>query len=582
MGGFFLVCRGPNRDRSAELAGLRRAFAELDFAAPEIIEDRHYVFAGYRTLGSASMPLKRDPNGDFVFVCGTCVSDSGIGVVTAARLEEAGRSAPTGEDPIMGHYAAIINRSGQTEIKLDRFGGYHLFYNLAAGIVSSSFYAICTVLDGLTLSQQSACEYVFNGVVSGNETLFNEVALTPIGATIRIGPRGLDVVRPALQVTRDFTAETREASLDHSMALLDRYFAAVARSFGDRVGCALSGGYDSRLILACLRRHGACPRVYVYGSPPEGDVLLASEIARQEGFALAVIDKNDQPTIPPAQFVETAYRNFLAADGYDWGGIFQNGAEIAESARRVQGDVIAFNGGGGEIFRNFFYLRDHEYTIRQLLWSFYSRFDPAILTPTFDSAGYYGGLERKVIDLLGSDERRLARPTVEWLYHSFRCRAWDGKVDSIAGRYGFTAMPYLERSITEHASGLHLTWKNHGAYEAELIRRADYRLARYPSIYGHDFAGPPPLSRRLADYATYIRPPRLRRYTYRLKHVRRRLGDWPGYLATLYREAVLPGGAEVLTRLFRFDQIRDEAQFARILSLEYALRRFGTRVRVEF
>ena len=93
---------------------------------------------------------------------------------------------------------------------------------------------------------------------------------------------------------------------------------------------------------------------------------------------------------------------------------------------------------------------------------------------------------------------------------------------------------------------------------------------------------PPPLSRRIADYATYVRPPWLRRYTYRLRYVRRRPGDWPGYLAKPYRETVLPGGAQILSRLFRLGRIGDEAQFARILSLEYALRRFGSRVTVEF
>src|SRR5271169_1282798 len=225
MGGFFLVCRGPNRDQSKELAELQRAFAELGFASPEIIEARDYVFAGYPPFGDASTPLTRSPNGDFVYVCGTCMDDGGFGAAAAARLHDCASTAA--DDATMGHYAAVLSRHGRTEIRLDRFGGYHLFYNLAAGIVSSSFYAICSVLDSLTLTQQSACEYVFNGVVSGNETLFGEVALAPIGATIRVGPRGLEVIRPTLQVTRDFTLETRAASLDRSMALLDRYFAAV-------------------------------------------------------------------------------------------------------------------------------------------------------------------------------------------------------------------------------------------------------------------------------------------------------------------------------------------------------------------
>jgi len=580
MGGFFLVCAGPNEDRAHEVARLQSAFAELGFAHPEIVKVEGYVFGAYRKFQSGSTGLKRYPKGDFAYVCGTCLSER-IGLAPAASLyEEAAGSTPLREE-IMGHYAAVVRKDGRTEIKLDAFGGYHIFYSLEARIISSSFYAICAVLPSLTISQQSACEYVFNGVVSGDDTLFDEVKLAPIQARILVGSHGLEVVRPRLSATRTFTAARRDASFRKSIELLDRYFGALARSFGDRVCCALSGGYDSRLILAYLRRHGIKPRVYVYGSAREQDVLIAEEIARGEGFPLDVIDKDDRPVIPPGEFAAAARRNFLATDGYGYAGIFHNGAETEESARRVCGDTIAINGGGGEIFRNFFYLLDRGYTIREILWSFYSRFDPATCTAVFDRESYYRSLERKVMNLLGSDARWLPRPTVEWLYHSFRCRAWDGKVDSIAGWYGFTAMPYLERAITRHASALPLYWKNHGAYEAELIRRIDSRLAGYRSIYGHDFSRSPPPSRRLSDYWTYLRPPWLRRYTYRLRHFRR-AGDWPGYLAFAYREAILPGGTAVLQRLLRIENVVDHAQFARILSLEYALRQFGDRVNVEF
>ena len=138
-----------------------------------------------------------------------------------------------------------------------------------------------------------------------------------------------------------------------------------------------------------------------------------------------------------------------------------------------------------------------------------------------------------MIDLLGSDERRLARPTVEWLYHSFRCRAWDSKGNSIASHTDLPRCPTSNARSPSMRARCAYQWKNHGAYEAELIRRADRRLAQYPSIYGHDFAGPPPLSMQVRGCATSVRPPWLRRYTYRLKHVRPPPGDWPGYLATL-------------------------------------------------
>ena len=580
MGGFFVVCLAPNEDRSEEVTRLQRAFAELGFGAPEIVRTRKYVFAAYPKFQSRSVGLTRCPNGDFAWVCGTCLSE-GAGVTAANSLYEGlAAGSPIGQE-IMGHFAVVLEKHGRTEIKLDRFGGYHLFYSADARIVSSSFYAICCVLPSLTLTQQSTCEYVFNGVVSGNETLFHEVKLAPIEARIVVGPHGLEVFRPRLLPTPGFNSGRRDALLRESIALLDSYFGAVGRSFSDRVRCALSGGYDSRLILAYLRRHGIRASVYVYGGAEQRDVRFATHIARGEGFDLDVIDKDDRPIAPPAEFIATAHRNFLATDGYGYAGIFHNGAETEEVARRVLGDTIAIHGGGGEIFRNFFYLPNRVYTINELLWSFYSQFNPAACTAVFDSKSYYRGLEKKVIDILGSDEPRLARPAIEWLYHGFRCRAWNGKVDSISGRYGFTAMPYLERSITEHASALPLRWKNHGAYEAELIRRVDSRLAGYPSIYGHDFSGPPELSRQLFDYLTYLRPPWLRRYIYRLKYFRRP-GDWPVYIASRYRDAVLPGGITVPRRLFHLDRVGDPLQYTRILSLEYAIRQFGSRVIVDF
>ena len=178
MGGFFLVCAGPQEDRQADVIRLQETFAELGFAPPEIVEAQGYIFGAYPKFQNQAAGLKRYPNGDFAFVCGTCLSEKN-GLASADSLYEAAAAASPISEAIMGHYAAVVKKDGRTEIKLDRFGGYHLFYSLEARIVSSSFCAICSVLPSLTLSQQSACEYVFNGVVSGNETLFGEIKLAP-------------------------------------------------------------------------------------------------------------------------------------------------------------------------------------------------------------------------------------------------------------------------------------------------------------------------------------------------------------------------------------------------------------------
>jgi asparagine synthase (glutamine-hydrolysing) len=582
MGGFFLLCRKPNEDRSDELRELQKGFADIGFAAPEIVADKHYVLAAYPKFQARAPEIKRHSNGDFLFVCGTCLSNRGVGLAAAkARYEAADEISPPADD-VMGHYAIILRKKGETEIILDRRGVYQVFYHLTSGIVCSSFYAICLALRSLTLVRQAAYEYVFNGVVSGDETLFREVMLAPIQARIVVGPGTLKVSGSPPFVASAATSATRCTSINQSIDLLDRFFGPVARVFGDRVGSALSGGYDSRLIVACLRRHGAKPRVYVYGSESDADVRLARAIAVGEGFPVAVINKEARPVVPPVVFAETAQRNFLAADGYDYAGIFHNGAEIKESARRVAGGIIAFNGGGGEIFRNFFYLPDRSYKIREILWTFYSQFDPDVSTARFNIEEYYQNMENKILQILDPEAAWIRRTSIEWLYHNFRCRRWDGRTDSLASRFGYTAMPFLESRITEHASGLPLSWKNHGSYEAELITRIDPRLAAYPSAYGHPFSGPLPLQRRLRDYAAYLRPPWLRRYTFRIKYRARRPPNWQGYLSSAYRDAVLPDGPDIVQRLFQLDQVGHPAQYARILSLEYALRQFGTRVKADF
>jgi asparagine synthase (glutamine-hydrolysing) len=331
-----------------------------------------------------------------------------------------------------------------------------------------------------------------------------------------------------------------------------------------------------------LRRHGMRPRVYVYGPPGDKDVRLARAIAEGEGFPLEVVDKEKQRDFTPREFGAVAYSNFLASDGYTWSSIFTNGAERAQRASRVSGNALALNGGGGEIWRNFFYLLDRRYSPREILWSFYSQFDPETCTSAFDQEAYFRQLEHKLQALIGCPHASLPRPLVEWLYHFFRCRAWDGRINNINNTYGYVALPFLERAMTKHASAIPIGWKNHGAYEAELIRRADRQLASYPSGYGHDFSGPPPLGRRLADYGTYLRPPWLRRFAYRVKNRVRRAGEWPDYLHKEYRNAALPGGVQVMNELFQLDRVTDPAQMARILTLEYLVRQFEDRIRVDF
>jgi asparagine synthase (glutamine-hydrolysing) len=577
MGLFFLARADAKASRVAAALGVA---TQMGFPPPTVLRTEAADVYLFPKRGQNAASVVTFPNGDFVAACGTFVYRAQVGEAGLRRFYEDFSGDFSILHEAICHFAIIIWKDRRLQVSADPVGVYHIFRDELAGVVSSSFLVAAATIDRLTLATQGIYEYVFNGVISGNDTLIDELTLVPIGASLTLTAGEARLEQPRLEAPQAALPATRQELMDKSFAELDRLFGALAGCFGDRISCSLSGGYDSRLILGMLRRCGTRPRVFVYGRPDDPDVAIASSIARGEGFHLEVIDKEQHNVRAPDDFEETAARNFLASDGYTWGGIFNNGAEQQERANRVAGGAISLNGGGGEIFRNFFYLLDGCYTPRQLLWSFYAQFDPATCTQRFAASRYFRELERKLIELVGTIPR-LERPTVEWLYHRFRCRSWDGRIDTINGQFGYTGLPFLSVRISDLAARIPIRWKHHGSFEAELIRTVDKRLAAYGSTHGHNFAESPPWRSRVSDFGTYLRPTSLRRLSYRVQNRLPRRLPWTGYLEPSYVEAALPGGRDALREFFHLERLNDPQQLARVLSLEYFVRHFGGRCRFD-
>ena len=119
-----------------------------------------------------------------------------------------------------------------------------------------------------------------------------------------------------------------------------------------------------------------------------------------------------------------------------------------------------------------------------------------------------------------------------------------------------------------------LALKNHGRFEAALIRAVSPALARYPSDYGHAFDAPVPLSRLLRDHATLLRPPWLRRRMYRLRY--RRRAPWPEFLGPEALSRVLDPSLPRMSEYMHVSRVNDPALFARLATLEYLFTRLGT------
>lgn len=504
-------------------------------------------------------------NGDFACLTGTASVNGRVGAAAVEQLPGVDLDAPAWQR-LTGNFCALVGRGNSVSLFVDRLGVYQVYRDLESRIFSSSFLAVASALPQLHADTQGVYEYVHQEAAHGGDTVIEEIKVIDPTGRYEVAP-GMRFVpwpaQPAIAGARADLPTNRDACL----ALLRENYTAIASSFGDDVDTALSGGYDSRLTVALLREQGVTPSVHVYGRESDADVRVARRIAEGEHIALRHIDKRLLPRASEAGFAETVKANFLLFDGYPNDGIFEGGVDARTRRERAADGKLMLNGGGGEIFRNFFYLADRPFRSIDIVRAFYSRYHPGWCTQRFVERQYLATLARKIQRVAGHDRPRLLRSEVEYLYPAFRCAYWMGRNNSVNNRIGWSLTPFADYELARLTSAIPLRQKNYGRIEAEMIRSVSPRLAGYLSDYGHDFSGPPPLRRKLRDNATILRPTMLRPYTYRLKF--RRPHPRPDYLRPPLIDSVLDTSFPRLSHFFLVDRVNDPRAYGRISTLEY-------------
>jgi hypothetical protein len=533
-------------------------------------ETEHWRLYVFPRIGVPARSVFEDGSGDFCAVTGTAIYRGATGAAALPRLLADLKAGGIDRSEIFGQFAILASIGGTLTLQTDALGTFPVWYNLDRTAVSSSFLATVRATSPLNPDPQSIYEYVFQGATYGDRTLFREVQLHRCRKKVTFAADvQVDDCHPPL--TPGIDRAPLAEHLERNLANLRRYYAAPASAFGDNIDTALSGGYDSRLTLALLREAGVAPSLHVYGRDEDADVRIAKAIAAAEGFSLEHVDKSAAAPVDPDAFAETIARNPLMFHGHPPDGIFDNGPDIETRLDRCRGGRVALNGGGGEVFRNFFYLPNRSFHVRELLWSFYGAYDPDWCTGAFDERVYLANMARKIKGVLETESDRLSRAEIEAVYPLFRCRYWMGKNNSVNNRLGPALTPFIDANVVPDALKLPLRYKNSGLFEARMIREISPSLAKHMSDYGHGFDIDPPLARRLHDAMVYLRPPRLRRLSFRIKN--RNLPDLPYWLTPDYIGKAIDPETPFMRRFFGMDRVHNADHLNRIYTLEYLFQR---------
>jgi asparagine synthase (glutamine-hydrolysing) len=580
MAGLYLVQTQDSAFAETALAEARGQFARHGFSncTEHDLPGWRLLHAPYILGGPETLLVEGD---DLVAIAGTLTCDGKMGrEALRALLGMAGLPKPDWSR-LGGQFVALVRRAGRTFLFTDWFAAFQLFHDRDRRVFSTSLLAATQALPRLSFDAQGVYEFAFNVVPTGNDTVFAELKT--------LGPEALVELTVAGSVVHPLAKPLPEAAIRMPVAeRIARQRAALAaivrphvEHYGSHIFCPLSGGLDSRLLLALLREAGAAPNLYVYGGPGSEDVAVARAIGEAQGFRVAWIDKSARE-IAPDEFAAQVEANFQSYDALpNFGELFESGANAAARAARHEGGAMSASGGCGEIFRNFFYLPDRRMSAAAVARTFFARYARGDLTDAFDERAFLRGLEDKILGAIGREGERgpLPRGLIEQIYPRFRCRPFFGREISNEARFGAYLMPFLDHRVVGEAMTLPLGLKNVGRFEAGLIRAIDPALAAQPSAYGHSFAEPPNRAHRWSEFSTRIRPAWLRQKSYA---IRRRMGpmadEHGGLLTPDWLGRVIDLDFPVMRRFFRPERVTDSALLRRIANLEYFAERVGSRL----
>lgn len=491
----------------------------------------------------------------------------------AAILDEIQANGHLDESDLRGNFALFLTTGEHTWLLNDALGFVRIHASADGGFFSTSWLATCAYLQHVELDVDSALEYVLTGAAHSCHTAARGVDLLPLG-------HALDLKRRCTwqRFPEGFGARAAEfSSLGEAVETISKHLKTVslevASAFLGRVSTALSGGFDSRLIVAGLLAAGAQPRLFVYGDPQSTDVVIARIVADANGLALDAIDKSalNRRLSPPnlASLEQSAW--FF--DGLPCDGIYDPGADRQTRLQQSADGCIALNGGGGEIFRNFFHLPARAYTARDIVRTFYRGFSRSVFRDPKALTNYetrLGASMRDIMDVSNAENESLTRAQVELLYPLFRCHYWMSVNNSVAMRHGYYATPLVDLELIRMAQRLPLRWKNAGEFQSRLIASIHPGIAEQPSAYGFRFDDGPGWGARLAEWATCARPVWLRPL---INATRRRLGNGGVDPGQLQRFRELVPGEWLLDPFLDLAKLPDDGALARALAIEVVWRR---------
>ncbi len=401
-----------------------------------------------------------------------------------------------------GIFFLLKSKTGVLSFETDDGGLYNIFHTSDGNVISNSFLAICSGLSSLTLNRSVLLENVITGSVIGAETTFNEILRfdnqNPFCfSNIEFTPRPGRYEYPGFS--------SKEDSLAAQIDVLDDYFKGIA-PFIEQTGldCGITGGYDSRLLYALVKRHFN-PETTQFHSflrkIPDSDYLIGRQVCEAGGSHFIPAQVKESFDHSEEEFSALLYQSMLFNDGQIRTHAFwHEEINTADFRRTVTGEKdSAFSGIGGEQYRNSerMVLR-YRRLDKWVNYALIGRYAGECFTEKKIREELVASLSSKISERLDLDRKKAIDLLVLKRYmNEIYIPANRGVRCNNENKISFFFMPFADAEIAHTAYGAVPFLGANLDYEGDMIAMLDETIASLPSGYGYSFDRGEPFSRSL-------------------------------------------------------------------------------------
>ena len=376
----FLLWRRPPQASRAEVlelgrvaAGLARLASSL-FAAPPCVETNQLragclAVIGLRTAGWLGRHLQDDSQTwaaapEYPVDAGTVLREHGIRLAGGPVLPTLGRSLESRAPALLADLSPPFSLvwsagdgAGDVFVQNDGLGQAQLFEYDDGRVWALSNRVLAFRALGVAV-EPDAAQWAVRATLGwfpGDSAGYRHVRHVGPGTQLRLscrdpGPGGITRARhDVLQGWVHPGPASREERLDQAEASLSRYVRAAMPLCG-RLSAGLSGGWDSRAVVATLRAAGSNFTARVRGLPERPDVIVARQLAERAGLPLRVKDRGGLPPDDP----EASRRCIVRALRWQAGYLPEHKHKTFAARRgHLDGGSVNVTGEHGEIGRGY-------------------------------------------------------------------------------------------------------------------------------------------------------------------------------------------------------------------------------------